>query len=84
MRKTYPKLGKHTATSSRGVNLDKLIGNSAVPPMIDTVTETFQPKTDLGKSLLALRRRYVANGGVLLNEKELDEEMRYLRGRDKE
>jgi hypothetical protein len=40
----------------------------------------YQPKTKLGKELLALRQSYLASGGKLLSPAELDEEMRLRRG----
>lgn len=40
----------------------------------------YQPRTELGKRLLALRRSYVANGGRLLSADALDEELRSRRG----
>jgi hypothetical protein len=39
-----------------------------------------QPKTELGKELLALRQAYLAAGGKLLSPAELDEEMQLRRG----
>jgi hypothetical protein len=40
----------------------------------------FQPKTPLGKRLLALREQHIANGGKLLTEDELDAEVAERRG----
>jgi len=46
----------------------------------DPVSETFQPKTELGKKLLALRRAYVAKGGLLLDADTFDRELQRRRG----
>jgi hypothetical protein len=40
----------------------------------------FQPRTGLGKKLLALRRAYVASGGRLMSAAALDDELRHRRG----
>jgi hypothetical protein len=40
----------------------------------------FQPRTGLGKKLLALRQAYVAGGGRLMSAAALDEELRHRRG----
>lgn len=40
----------------------------------------YQPRTELGKRLLALRQAYVASGGRLLTADALDEEIRSRRG----
>lgn len=40
----------------------------------------FQPRTGLGKKLLALRQAYVAGGGRLMSAIALDEELRHRRG----
>lgn len=40
----------------------------------------YQPRTELGKRLLALRQAYVASGGRLLSAEELDAELRARRG----
>lgn len=53
--------------------------NSALHITGDTVTDYYQPRTELGKKLLDLRREYVLNGGRLLTETELADEIR-LRG----
>jgi len=41
----------------------------------------YQPKTELGEKLLALRRAYIEKGGRLLSADELEEELRARRGR---
>jgi hypothetical protein len=46
----------------------------------DPVIETFQPKTELGKRLLALRRAYVEKGGPLLDAEGFDRELQRRRG----
>lgn len=40
----------------------------------------YQPRTELGKRLLALRQAYVESGGRLLTAEALDEELRSRRG----
>jgi hypothetical protein len=40
----------------------------------------FQPRTGLGRKLLALRKAYVASGGQQLPATALDEELRHRRG----
>jgi hypothetical protein len=40
----------------------------------------FQPRTGLGKKLLALRRAYVASGGQLMSAAALDDDLHSLRG----
>jgi hypothetical protein len=40
----------------------------------------FQPRTGLGKRLLALRQAYVASGGRLMSAAALDDELRQRRG----
>ena len=40
----------------------------------------YQPRTELGKKLLALREDYVASGGRLLSADALDKELRSRRG----
>lgn len=46
----------------------------------DTVVDYYQPRTELGRKLIALRRAYISGGGKLLSWDELDEEMRLRRG----
>ncbi|MHB1678809.1 MAG: hypothetical protein ACYCSS_14985 [Sulfuriferula sp.] len=46
----------------------------------DVVVDYYQPRTDLGKKLLSLRREYVLNGGRLLTETELLDEIHLRRG----
>jgi hypothetical protein len=43
-------------------------------------TVGFQPRTGLGKKLLALRQAYVASGGQLMSATALDDALRHLRG----
>lgn len=40
----------------------------------------FQPRTGLGKKLLALRQAYVVGGGKLMSPTALDDELRHRRG----
>jgi hypothetical protein len=44
------------------------------------ILSDYQPKTELGRKLLALRRAYLAAGGQLLSPAALDEELRSRRG----
>lgn len=46
----------------------------------DHVVDNYQPRTELGRKLLALRRAYVTTGGQLLDGDALDAEMRLRRG----
>ncbi|WP_295386120.1 hypothetical protein [uncultured Thiodictyon sp.] len=46
----------------------------------DAVTDHYQPRTELGRKLIELRRAYVRGGGKLLSDDELDEEARQRRG----
>jgi hypothetical protein len=54
--------------------------NSALDITGDAVVDYYQSRTELGKKLLALRREYVLNGGRLLAEPELVNEIRLRRG----
>jgi hypothetical protein len=46
----------------------------------DEVVDHFQPQTDLGRKLIALRRDYVLGGGKLLSMEAINEEVRERRG----
>lgn len=46
----------------------------------DPVVDSYQPRTELGRKLLSLRRAYVMAGGQLLDSDALDAEMRLRRG----
>jgi hypothetical protein len=46
----------------------------------DVVVDHFQPRTALGRRLLALRRAHVLGGGKLLGWDEIDTEVRSRRG----
>ncbi len=46
----------------------------------DAVTDHSQPRTDLGRKLIELRRANVLEGGKLLSGDEFDEEKRERRG----
>lgn len=41
--------------------------------------DDYRPRTELGRKLLDLRRAYVASGGKLLNDAELDAEIKSRR-----
>jgi hypothetical protein len=42
--------------------------------------DEYQPRTDLGRKLMALRRAYMMSGGRFLDENEFDAELRARRG----
>ncbi|MDR0563322.1 MAG: hypothetical protein LBG78_00095 [Azoarcus sp.] len=42
--------------------------------------DSYQPHTAFGAKLMALRRAYIEKGGKLLDEKELERELRIRRG----
>jgi hypothetical protein len=46
----------------------------------DPVTDHYQPRTELGRRLVELRRASIRDGGKLLSCDELDEEVRQRRG----
>ncbi|HET9644822.1 MAG TPA: hypothetical protein VFP68_16045 [Burkholderiaceae bacterium] len=54
-------------------------GLETVPSRKDPLAG-YQPKTELGKTLLALRQAFVANGGQLLSGEALDKELHSRRG----
>jgi hypothetical protein len=60
--------GNALTTAPRNVGLRK-----------DSLSD-YQPRTELGKRLLALRQAYVTSGGRLLSADALDEELRSRRG----
>jgi hypothetical protein len=39
----------------------------------ETDLYNYQPKTELGKKLIAIKKSYIENGGVLLNDDDFDE-----------
>lgn len=46
----------------------------------DLVLDTYQPRTELGRKLMAIRRAYVFAGGELLTPDALEAEIRSRRG----
>lgn len=46
----------------------------------DRVVDHYQPRTDLGRKLIELRRAHVQQGGKLLSWEEIDAEVRERRG----
>ncbi len=50
------------------------------PVVHDSLLEHYQPRTEIGRKLLALRQTYLKSGGKLLTWEELDEEMHRRRG----
>jgi hypothetical protein len=63
-----------------------VLGNTAMTIHIgavitgDSVVDNYQPRTELGRKLLALRRAYVIAGGLLLDGDALDAEVQLRRG----
>ena len=51
----------------------------AETPSADPVVERFEPRSELGRTLLALRRKYVEGGGKLLTADEIMAEVRESR-----
>ena len=49
------------------------------PPTGDNVVDHYQPRTELGRKLLELRRAYIEKGGKLLIEDEILAEVRSRR-----
>jgi hypothetical protein len=54
--------------------------NNATKPAIDPRFLDFEPKTELGRKLLEIRRRYIDAGGELLDEAGLEREIAERRG----
>jgi len=46
----------------------------------DPILDHYQPRTEIGHKLLALRRVYLESGGKLMTWDEIDEEVRRRRG----
>jgi hypothetical protein len=46
----------------------------------DPILDHYQPRTEIGHKLLALRRAYLESGGKLMTWDEIDEEVRRRRG----
>ncbi len=52
-----------------------------VEPIVrDGLAEHYQPRTDIGRLALAARRAYIERGGKLLNQDEVNDEVRRRRG----
>jgi len=59
----------------------QLLTQTGVQPLTgDDVVDHFEPKTDLGRKLIALRRAYVQGGGKLQSLDEINAEVRERRG----
>jgi len=58
----------------------KATETSAATVTSDPVVEGFEPRSELGRTLLALRRKYVEGGGKLLTLDEIEDEVRERRG----
>lgn len=52
----------------------------AEQPTGDAVVDSYQPRTELGRKLIELRRAHIRAGGQLLNWEEIDAEVRERRG----
>lgn len=48
----------------------------------DAVVDHYQPRTELGRKLIALRRSYIEGGGKLMTQDEILAELRRNRGED--
>lgn len=46
----------------------------------DAVVDHYQPRTELGRKLIELRRAYIAGGGTLMTQDEILAEVRQRRG----
>ena len=46
----------------------------------DAVVDHYQPRTELGRKLIELRRAYIQSGGKLMTQDEINEEVRRRRG----
>lgn len=46
----------------------------------DAVVDHYQPRTELGRKLIELRRAYIENGGTLMTQDEVLAEVRRRRG----
>lgn len=53
---------------------------AAEMPIGDAVVDTYQPRTELGRKLIELRRAYIQAGGKLLSWDEINAEVRERRG----
>lgn len=49
-------------------------------PTGDAVVDNYQPRTELGRKLIELRRAHIRASGQLLNWEEIDAEVRERRG----
>ena len=68
-----------------GVGIGYLAGSSLTTRTPVSLTgdarlDEFQPRTELGRKLVALRRAYLAGGGALLSAAAIDQELRARRG----
>lgn len=68
---TYP-FGTSSTVTMENAALSRIVRDAAA--------ESFKPKTEFGKQLLALRSAYVEKGGKLLDADALDQELRQRRG----
>lgn len=52
------------------------------PQTGDAVVDHYQPRTELGRKLIELRRAYIEGGGKLMTQDEILAEVRRRRGED--
>lgn len=64
----------------RPINTNTVIRVPQGPLLGDPVVDFYEPRTDLGRRLVELRRAYILGGGRLLSWEEIDAEMRGRRG----
>ena len=53
---------------------------AAKPPIGDWLVDSYQPRTEIGRRLIALRRAYIEGGGKLMSCDEINAEVRERRG----
>jgi hypothetical protein len=70
----------HVVPVPEDVPVGALVRIHLEPLTGDPVTDHYQPRTELGRKLIELRRASVRDGGKLLSCDELDEERRQRRG----
>lgn len=64
--------------------LDEAPAETAPAPALtgDAVVDHYQPRTELGRRLIELRRAYIQSGGKLMTQDEILAEVRRRRGED--
>ena len=61
-------------------NTEEILKTSSHSPTGDAVVDDYQPRTELGRRLIALRRTHIEQGGTLVSWDEIDAEVRERRG----